>query len=70
VVVATIDSVGSGYNWDFSKLLVRERIQQELRVLNCKFLKVVVEWILLEVATIVISERSQCKKELKESLGF
>ncbi len=65
-----MDSVGSGNNRDFSKLLVRERIQQELRFLNCKFLKIVVEWILLEVATIVISERSLCKKELNESLGF
>jgi hypothetical protein len=65
-----VDSVGSGNNRDFSKLLVRERIQQELRFLNCKFLKIVVEWILLEVATIVISERSLCKKELNESLGF
>jgi len=64
-----VDSVGSGNNRDFSKL-VRERIQQELRFLNCKFLKIVVEWILLEVATIVISERSLCKKELNESLGF
>lgn len=64
-----MDSVGSGNNRDFSKL-VRERIQQELRFLNCKFLKIVVEWILLEVATIVISERSLCKKELNESLGF
>lgn len=65
-----VDSVGSGYNRDFSKLLVWERIEQVLRFLNCKFLKVAVEWILLEVATIVISERSQCKKELNESLGF
>ncbi len=55
---------------DFSKLLVRERIEQEHRFLNCKFLKIVVEWILLEVATIVTSERSQCKKESNESLGF
>ncbi len=49
-----MDSVGSGYNSDFREKSVQERVERELRFLNCKFMKVVVKWILQEVATLMI----------------